>query len=82
MSELRFYLDGNIPKEVPRQLGLSGIDAVSAHSLGKLAMTTTAISIERLPWDVYCAHTTKISCVLGRKLRIPGLSLFHRSRQV
>ncbi|MCB1037042.1 MAG: DUF5615 family PIN-like protein [Acidobacteria bacterium] len=36
MSELRFYLDENVPLEVARQLGLSGIDVVSARSLNSL----------------------------------------------
>lgn len=35
--ELRFYLDENIPIEVTRQLQLSGIEGVSAHSLDKLS---------------------------------------------
>lgn len=36
MSELRFYLDENVSPVVTEQLILSGIDVVSAHSLGKL----------------------------------------------
>ncbi len=36
MSELRFYLDENVPTEVGRQLSLSGIDAVSVRDLGRL----------------------------------------------
>ena len=36
MSELRFYLDENIPTEIARQLRRSGIDAVSALDLGQL----------------------------------------------
>lgn len=36
MSELRFYLDENVPTEVARQLRLSGIDAVSVRDLGLL----------------------------------------------
>lgn len=36
MADLRFYLDENVPLEVARQLELSGIDVVSAHSLERL----------------------------------------------
>ena len=36
MSELRFYLDENVPIEVARQLRSSGIDAVTARDLGRL----------------------------------------------
>ena len=36
MGELRFYLDENVPTEVARQLGHSGIDAVSARDLNQL----------------------------------------------
>lgn len=36
MAELRFYLDENVPLEVSRQLTLSGLDVVSAHSLERL----------------------------------------------
>lgn len=39
MAEIRFYLDENIPVEIGRQLELSGIDVVSAHSLSKLGVT-------------------------------------------
>ena len=33
LSELRFYLDENVPTEVGRQLASSGIDAVTARDL-------------------------------------------------
>lgn len=36
MSELRFYLDENVPTEVARQLRHSGIDAISVRDLGTL----------------------------------------------
>jgi hypothetical protein len=36
LSELRFYLDENVPLEVEKQLSLSSIDVVSARSLGQL----------------------------------------------
>jgi uncharacterized protein with PIN domain len=36
LSELRFYLDENVPTEIGRQLRLSGIDTVSARDLGQL----------------------------------------------
>jgi uncharacterized protein with PIN domain len=36
VSELRFYLDENVPTEVGRQLRSSGIDAVTARDLGRL----------------------------------------------
>jgi hypothetical protein len=36
VSELRFYLDENVPTEVGRQLRSSGIDAVTAPDLGSL----------------------------------------------
>lgn len=36
MSEIRFYLDENVPTEVGRQLSLSGIDAVTVRELGEL----------------------------------------------
>lgn len=36
VSELRFYLDENVPTEVGLQLRSSGIDAVTARDLGRL----------------------------------------------
>ncbi len=36
LSELRFYLDENVPTEVARQLRSSGIDAVTARDLRQL----------------------------------------------
>jgi predicted nuclease of predicted toxin-antitoxin system len=36
VSELRFYLDENVPTEIARQLFLSGIDAISVRDLGLL----------------------------------------------
>ncbi|HXO43509.1 MAG TPA: DUF5615 family PIN-like protein [Thermoanaerobaculia bacterium] len=36
MSDLRFYLDENVPTEVGTQLRSSGIDAVTARDLGSL----------------------------------------------
>jgi hypothetical protein len=36
VSELRFYLDENVPTEVGSQLCSSGIDAVTARDLGQL----------------------------------------------
>jgi hypothetical protein len=39
LSELRFYLDENIPTEVAIQLRRSGIDAVSARDQGQLGAT-------------------------------------------
>jgi uncharacterized protein with PIN domain len=36
LSELRFYLDENVPTEVARQLRLSGIDTLSARDLDLL----------------------------------------------
>ena len=36
MSEVRFYLDENVPTEVARQLRSSGIDALTARDLGQL----------------------------------------------
>jgi hypothetical protein len=36
VSELRFYLDENVPTEVGRQLRSSGVDAVTARDLGQL----------------------------------------------
>lgn len=57
MAELRFYLDENVPLEVSRQLELSGIDVVSAHSLERLGEGDSdhlrrAASAER----VLCTH--------------------------
>jgi hypothetical protein len=39
VSELRFYLDENVPTEVGLQLRSSGIDAVTARDLGSLGAT-------------------------------------------
>jgi hypothetical protein len=39
LSELRFYLDENVPLVVAEQLARSGIDAVSVHSLDRLGDT-------------------------------------------
>jgi uncharacterized protein with PIN domain len=36
LSELRFYLDENVPTEIARQLRFSGIDAVSVRDLDAL----------------------------------------------
>lgn len=36
MSQIRFYLDENVPTEVARQLHRSGIEAVSVRDLGTL----------------------------------------------
>jgi predicted nuclease of predicted toxin-antitoxin system len=36
VSEVRFYLDENVPTEVGRQLRSSGLDAVIARDLGQL----------------------------------------------
>jgi predicted nuclease of predicted toxin-antitoxin system len=36
VSDLRFYLDENVPTEVGTQLRSSGIDAVTARDLGSL----------------------------------------------
>jgi hypothetical protein len=36
LSEIRFYLDENVPTEVTRQLTFSGVDAVSVRDLGLL----------------------------------------------
>jgi len=36
VSEIRFYLDENVPTEVGRQLSSSGIDTVTARDLGQL----------------------------------------------
>ena len=35
-TEIRFYLDENVPLEVARQLALSGIEVVSARGLDRL----------------------------------------------
>ena len=54
MSELRFYLDENIPTEIARQLRRSGIDAVSALDEGQLGASDPS----------QLRRATAIGCVL------------------
>ena len=57
MSELRYYLDENVPTEIARQLRRSGIDALSVADQGQLGASDLSHLQRATALDrVLCTH--------------------------
>jgi len=79
--ELRFYLDENIPIEVARQLRLSGIEALSAHSLDRLGDADESHLERALAMDhVLCTHDTDFLRLAAQGMDHAGIAFLPQQR--
>jgi hypothetical protein len=81
VSELRFYLDENVPTEVGRQLRSSGIDVVTVRDLDRLGTAdrdhlSRATSLAR----VLCTHDQDFLRLAAEGIEHAGIAFAPQTR--
>jgi predicted nuclease of predicted toxin-antitoxin system len=81
LTELRFFLDENVPTEVARQLSLSGIDAVSVRDLGLLGRPDTDhLRLATQEDRVLCTHDQDFLRLAAEGARHAGIAFLPQSQ--
>jgi hypothetical protein len=83
VSELRFYLDENVPTEVGRQLRSSGIDAVTARDLGRLGeRDTNHLQSAAAQSRMLCTHDQDFLRLAAEGVEHAGIAFSPRTASV